>query len=265
MTDICELRERKHNTPLLSAATESLKDVHSKFGYTHVQKSFGNKYFCNYKGLNTGLRDTPMLAAYELLQMAKKQNVLVSKAPCVEYYPECFANTKVPLEDIAYLKDTSVKAMYKGMTVRVYKGKRLFTCDIVLDGIAYRSHPHENPMEAAYAVHRGKARVKEQVFTPKAEDDIGLPDLEQIAYMQVGSGYKNTYQVAPGVQKFIGRYAVYGQEYKTQIYPTPEMAAWAVHCLTKDVPPLATPPTVKSIKAKLMSEYTIYRRALFEE
>lgn len=271
MSNFEELRARKHNTPLLDAATAEIKDPTARYGYSHVQKSFGDRYFCNYKGLSTGLHDTPMLAAYELLKIAKKQGVIVESRPDIEYYPECFANVKFNVAEIEYLKDSTVKAMYKGIKTRVYRGKRVFTCDIVLDGIAYRSHPHDTPMEAAYAVHKGKAKVKEYVFVPGPEPTT-LPDLDAIKYMQVGSGYRFVFQVAPGLEKYQGRYSIYGQEYKTSICPTMEHAAWIVHCLTKDAPQMDTwekkiadqTTGLKAIKSRVVKEYAIARKALVE-
>ena len=255
--------------PLLEAATESLRSNTAKYGFAHVQKNYKDLYFCFYKGINTGLQASPMLAAYELIKQAEKRGIEITDKLEIDYYPECFLDVpKVKLEDIEYLREPHVRAMYKGVKLRTAKGVRSFVCDIVLEGIAYRSHTHPTPMEAAYAVHCGKVKVKAEVYVPPP-DVAGPADLSIIQYMLNDTGYKGVSQNVAGA--YSGKYSVFGVLYYTKQYHTPEEAAWALHHAISVAPSVDSiekrladqTKGMKSIKLRIAQEYNSIKRELY--
>lgn len=257
------LREKKgvDRLPLLKQATESLQSASAKYGYAHVQKTYKDQYFCYYKGINTGLQPTPMLAALELIKQAKKKGIEITDKLEIDYYPECFFLVpKVDLAAIEYLKEPCVRAMYKGVKLREAKGVRTFVCDIVLDNVAYRSSPHPTPMEAVFAVHTGKVKLKAAVYMPP-EDVKGPADLSVIQHMRCDTGYKGVR--CNSENQFMGIFSVHGVKYYTKRYKSPEEAAWALYHQQLVAPSLDTwekkiadqTTGLKLIRSKLMNEY----------
>lgn len=242
----------KERVPLMVQATASLRSTSARYGFAHVQCNPSGKYYAFYKGLDTGLQLTPMLAAYELLKLAKQKRVVVTDKLEVEYYPECFLNVdpSIDLAAIEYLREPAVKAGWKGIKLRTTNGKRTFACVIDIDGITYRSKAFPTPVEAAWAIHVGKAKTTSAyVLQP---DTKGPIDLSIIDYLQEGSGYKNVHKFNGG---FRGRLSVNGHTYHTEVYPQREQAAWALHHHLATAPKVVPPDSGAVVANKALSEY----------
>jgi hypothetical protein len=174
-----------------------------------------------------------------------------------------------PIDETAveYLREPNVKAGWKGVKVRTNKGVRSFSCDIVLDGKAYRSKSYPTPIEAVWEVHCGKARSV--VVYEQKPDTKGLVDLSAILYLQDGGTYADgnvSYKcVKPNGSGFKGCFAIHGVHYYTEWYPLSEQAAWAIHHHLLDAPEIDSvaksaeerrlPETAAEMKARYSREY----------
>ena len=274
MISIEDLKARK-GLPLMHDMTSCLQSSSAKYGYTHVQSNGRGRYYCVYKTINTGLHETPMLAAYNLLRLAKKSKVEVLNRIDVEYYPEYFIKT-VDETAMEYLREPNVKAGWKGVKIRVNKGVRSFSCDIVLDGHAYRSKSYATPAEAAWEVHCGKA--KRAVVYEQKPDTKGLVSLADIVYLQDGGTYPDgeiSYKcVRPSGNGFKGSFAIHGVYYYTEWYALAEQAAWAIHHHLLDAPEIDSiaksadarrmPENAADMRARISREYAEARANLVE-
>lgn len=218
--------------------TEFMKDANSPHGYLHVKKNRAEKYYCFYKGINTGLHPTPHLAAFVLQKLCKKFNVdleLEEVPPeLAEPYPEC--DLPVPdyvlLKDIAYLRDTTKRSGYRGVNLLDARGTRSFACKMIHMGKAMTTERYPTPAEAAWALHcRDLVIERDAYIVPTSVDaeEFGPVDVDTIAYLKDDSLSCGYHHVRWHDGKYEGHYTVDELTYVTHRYKFAQDAAWAVH------------------------------------
>ena len=223
--DILAKRIREQEkTPLLAAITAPLRLDSAPYGYAHVQCNNMNKFVCNYRGVETTPQMSPILAAYELIKESTRLNVDL-EAKEIEYYPEANMVPKgINLDEIAYLRDPTVRSGWLHIKVSSRKRSRAYRF-VMTDGEHnFKSKIYDTPVEAIWEYHQGKIKA---ATAYKPEPDVAtLPDLEVIEYLREGNGYKH---VRKHGGKYKGQFSICGVQYSTSSYESREMAAWAVH------------------------------------
>lgn len=220
--------------------TEYLKSDKAMHGYRYVQMNKAGKFYCFHKGLNTGLHDTPMLAAYVLHKRATSTGISLSEDESegiIEYYPEAsYLVPGVDPKEVAYLRDPRVMSGWSGTKLRVTRGKRTFQLKRQINDLIYTTQWYNYPMAAAVAFHNQvDLRVAEAFDFKAVRATMGKPDFIRLEEMECNSstGYFHVYRRD---SRFFGRIIYNGEEHATQLYKTAEEAAWDVLHMMEAVP-----------------------------
>lgn len=218
--------------------TEYLKTKDNPNGYWHVKQNAYGKYYCYYRGVNTGLHETAQLAAFVLHKLCTASNISIVLAereiPDALPYPEC--SKKIPeyidVDALKYLEDKTFRSGYRDVTLLNTRESRTFSCVTIRDGISYRTKQFRTPAEAAWAIHTNtdvKICIAYELTPELVEEEFGPIDMKAIKTLsnpKSPTGYHHVYSRGP---KYNGAYTVDGKVFYTKTYRFREEAAWAVH------------------------------------
>lgn len=226
--------------------TVYLQDKEEPHGYRFVMQNKDGKYWCKYKGINTGLHPEPMLAAFVLHKLATAKGIDLSDPTLgkLEPYPESLIRVAhVDYDAIEYLRASAYRSGFVGVQRLLLRGKSRFAFKAFYRGVAYCSEWYDTPAEAAWAFHTqrnlrvGIIRDYEEIWN-ELKPYNPFTDESKLAPLATDSwkhGYKWVFQ-RPRQSTWYGSIAVDGVcNVNTPFYDTPLEAAWAVLHLQKHV------------------------------